>query len=146
MAPKCSRGRIFSWGIHTASLPLHRLLSISIMLLRHYYFMRQKNVTQKFHPYSYPCFIVFKECAVGGGRKNCTRPKKLYSKLFLLNFGLKNMVKENHCPNRILTNKLYLSIHCTMYISDAVITANCFLNIISIQRRGGGAFFTVRTP
>ena len=82
----------------------------------------------------------------GGGGKNCTRPKKLYSKLFLLHFGLKNMVKENYCPNRILTNKLYLSIHCTMYISDAVITANCFLNIISIQRRGGGAFFTVRTP
>ena len=82
----------------------------------------------------------------GGGGKNCTRPKELYSKLFLLHFGLKNMVKENHCPNRILTNKLYLSIHCTMYISDAVITANCFINIISIQRRGGGAFFTVRTP
>ena len=82
----------------------------------------------------------------GGGGKNCTRPKKLYSKLFLLNFGLKNMVKENHCPNRILTNKLYLSIHCTMYISDAVITANCFINIISIQRRGGGHFLPLGLP
>ena len=129
------------------SLPLHRLLSKSIMLLRHYYFMRQKNVTQKFHLYSYPpCFIVFKKCAVGGGRKKLHARKKIYSKLLLLHFGSKNMVKENYCPNRILTNKLYLSIHCTMYISDAVITANCFLNIISIQRRGGGHFLPLGLP
>ena len=33
-----------------------------------------------------------------------------------------------------------------MYISDAVITANCFINIISIQRRGGGYFSPLGLP
>ena len=82
----------------------------------------------------------------GKGRKKLHARKKIHSKLLLLHFGSKNMVKENYCPNRILTNKLYLSIHCTMYISDAVITANCFLNIISIQRRGGGHFLPLGLP
>ena len=38
--------------------------------------MRQKNVAQKFHPYSYPCFIVFKKCAVGEGAEKIARAQK----------------------------------------------------------------------
>ena len=76
LAPKCSRGKFSHWGIHPISLPLHRLLSIT-QYNSTYYFMRQKNVKQKFHPYSYPCFIVFKKCAVGGGRKKLHAPKKI---------------------------------------------------------------------
>ena len=76
--PLNAQGGDFSHrGIHTVSLPLHRLLSISIMLLRHYYFMRQKNVTQKFHLYSCPCFIVFKSVRGEGAEKIACAQKNI---------------------------------------------------------------------
>ena len=148
LAPKCSRGRIFLQG-DTPYFPapasaLEYIYNATQALLL---YEAEKCYTE-ISPLFLPAVLhrVQKVCGGERGRKKLHARKKIYSKLLLLHFGSKNMVKENYCPNRILTNKLYLSIHCTMYISDAVITANCFLNIISIQRRGGGAFFTVRTP
>ena len=92
--PLNAQGGEFSHrGIHCIFLPLYRLLSISIMLLMHYHFIRQKNVTQEFHPYSYSC-IICDEKRVQGGRKKSHARKKIIMKLFLLYFGSKNISKD----------------------------------------------------
>ena len=80
-----------------------------------------------------------------GGAEKIARAQKNKQQIAPIALWLKEYGKGK-LLYRILTNKLFLSIHCTMYISDAVITANCFLNIISIQRGGAGAFFTVGPP